>query len=270
MDDKATPATETVEYKFTEAETDANVNASPLEQSGSETVATPAAVNKSMFDLKNVDWKRLVRPLIIIVAIIVVYLGFNFFSGQKGQGLEQKKLAMQENAALVQQQQAAMIRPVQSTASSSLPMIDNDQMTQMQSVMQQKIDNAIKQLAGGQESIANMKDAISKNERDVADINQKIEQLTTVMQQLLADIEKIKSSMPVAKVKKISTKLPVAYHVRAIVPGRVWLESADGDSVTLRVGDKLAGYGEVKAIVPRQGMVVMSNGSVIQYGVGDF
>jgi hypothetical protein len=50
----------------------------------------------------------------------------------------------------------------------------------------------------------------------------------------------------------------------------VWLESADGKSVTLRVGDSLEGYGTVDVISPRQGMVLMSNGSYFQYGVNDF
>ena len=58
--------------------------------------------------------------------------------------------------------------------------------------------------------------------------------------------------------------------MRAIVPGRVWLRSVTGKNVTLRVGDKLPGYGEVRIISPRQGMVVMSNGAVIQYGINDF
>ncbi len=274
MDDKVvTPATETVEYKYTDAEASPAEAAASVDEANPETGANQATLSMGKFNFKNIDWRRFMRPLIILVTIVVVYLGYSFFSNKKIKGLEQQKIAMQENAALVQQQQqAAMVntdQPIRASLPStpvSSPDVSSEQ--QAQNTAREGFENVVKQLASGQEAITSMKNIIDKNERDVADINQKIEQLTVLTQQLAEDIEKIKLSLP--PVKKKVAKLPVAYHIRAIVPGRAWLDSADGRSVTLRVGDKLEGYGEVKTIAPRQGMVVMSNGSIIQYGVGDF
>jgi intracellular multiplication protein IcmG len=63
-------------------------------------------------------------------------------------------------------------------------------------------------------------------------------------------------------------KIPI-YHVRAIVPNRAWLESDDGNTVTVKVGDRIYGYGKVELISPKQGMVVTSSGAIIQYGEND-
>lgn len=280
MDDKVTPHADTSEYKFTEAEV-APVDTGGIEQSDSgvsEQLDTGlAAVDGEQkasfkFDLKNIDWKRTVVPGLIVLAILLVYFVFSFFTDKKNQLSEQKKIVMQEDAAQVQQATFPMsatttttMPPITSATASAA--ISDDQMAQIQNTMQQKIAGVAQQLTSGQESIVSLNRSISKIQQDILAMSQKVEQLTATTQQLLSKMEKMKATK---MTKKKVVKPPVAYHIRAIVPGRVWLESADGRSVTLRVGDKLEGYGEVVNIVPRQGMVIMSNGSIIQYGVDDF
>ena len=273
MDDKVTPPTDVSEYKFTESEVAPVENVAAEQQSAPDTVAIEEErKSSSKFDLKNIlkniDWKRFARPVLMLFVILLVYVGFNFYSSRKNQISEQKKVMMQEGAVLVQQSGVSPM-PAQSSAPTSAVFdvgVSNDQVAQVQNAVQQKIDSVVQQLVSGQERISNLNESISKTGQDISAINQKIEHLTVATQQMLLEIEKMK--VPPKK-KKVS-KPPVAYNVRAIVPGRVWLESADGKGVTLRVGDKLEGYGEVRVIAPRQGMVIMSNGSIIQYGVNDF
>jgi intracellular multiplication protein IcmG len=60
------------------------------------------------------------------------------------------------------------------------------------------------------------------------------------------------------------------YHIKAIVPGRAWLETGSGRTTTVRVGNKLSGYGTVTYISARDGLVILSSGEVIQYGINDY
>lgn len=56
----------------------------------------------------------------------------------------------------------------------------------------------------------------------------------------------------------------VTYTVRAVVPGRAWLSASNGETMTIAVGDKLPGYGDVVDINSMNGTVVTSSGAVIK------
>lgn len=61
------------------------------------------------------------------------------------------------------------------------------------------------------------------------------------------------------------------YNVQAIIPGRAWLKSEAGDTVTVAEGDYLKGYGRVTKIDPYDGIVGIDTGNKIinlSYGVG--
>lgn len=55
----------------------------------------------------------------------------------------------------------------------------------------------------------------------------------------------------------------IAYSVQAIIPGRAWLKSDSGDTITVAEGDKLKGVGRVMKIDPYDGVVEIDTGSRI-------
>lgn len=61
----------------------------------------------------------------------------------------------------------------------------------------------------------------------------------------------------------------IHYYVQAIIPGRAWLVSSQGQTLTLRVGSTLPGYGIVKSIDAEQGRVMMSTGKVFIFNPAD-
>ncbi|EKD45863.1 MAG: IcmG [uncultured bacterium] len=260
MDDKTTLPDSASEYKLNESE-----GAAPdlaAEQQNSESLAVEETASVSSSNLKNINWKRFAAPLMIALSILLVYAAFSFYASKKASLSQQQKI-------MPQQTQPQVVPTVVSSPPMSLSTgISNDQIAKTQSTMQQNIDSMVQQVKSNQDSISSLNASVAKTQQDVSAISQQIGQLAVAMQQMLVEVEKIQSKK--VKPKKTVAKLPVAYHIRAIVPGRVWLESADGKSVTLRVGDNLEGYGAVRVISSRQGMVVMSNGSIIQYGVNDF
>lgn len=273
MDDKITPMDSSSEYKFSDSEGVEPIDIVTEEQQNLGTVNTEDVKASSRFklDLKNINWRRVSVPAVMVLAILFIYGTSSFLSSKKTRELEQKKSVLQEETVLAQQRrllEAEAAKPVVSSVAATAN--DRDQqITQMQRVVQQKIDGVMQLVKNEQDSVSTVNEAVSKIEQNVVTVSKQVEQLTIAMGQMLAEIDKLKVS-PKKNPKKVVSKLPVAYRVRAIIPGRVWLDSADGKSVTLRVGDRLSGYGTVKTIVPHQGMVVMSNGSIIQYGVNDF
>jgi hypothetical protein len=60
------------------------------------------------------------------------------------------------------------------------------------------------------------------------------------------------------------------YSVQAIIPGRAWLKSDSGDTVTVAEGDMLRGYGRVTKIDPYDGIVNIDTGGkvvTLSYGM---
>lgn len=62
----------------------------------------------------------------------------------------------------------------------------------------------------------------------------------------------------------------ILYYIQAIIPGRAWLVSANGQhTVTVREGTRLPGYGVVQLIDPNQGRVLTSSGQTIKFSQQD-
>lgn len=55
----------------------------------------------------------------------------------------------------------------------------------------------------------------------------------------------------------------ISYTVQAIIPGRAWLKSDSGETVTVAEGDMLKGYGRVSKIDPYDGIVDIDMGNKI-------
>lgn len=94
--------------------------------------------------------------------------------------------------------------------------------------------------------------------------------------QLLQGVSKsqasgVMGSAPVSNSTTRPTEPRMIYSVQAIIPGRAWLKSEAGDTVTVAEGDYLKGYGRVTKIDPYDGIVAIDTGSKIinlSYGVG--
>lgn len=99
----------------------------------------------------------------------------------------------------------------------------------------------------------------------LADINEQTQLLHTQQETFLQKQKKAKAKLIE---RKKSAPKPI-YYVRAIIPGRVWLTLQDGSTLTLGMGDKLAGYGVITAIDPSEGTITLSSGAIIGYNPDD-
>jgi intracellular multiplication protein IcmG len=72
--------------------------------------------------------------------------------------------------------------------------------------------------------------------------------------------------MPMPMMGNVSS---ASYVIRAILPGRAWIEGAGGGAFSVMEGDRVPGSGTVSKIDPENGEVTMDTGDVIKYGSDD-
>ena len=96
-------------------------------------------------------------------------------------------------------------------------------------------------------------------------------QLGQLIQVLTAQMQNTKKAAPAptpAPERQISTR----YSVQAIIPGRAWLRSDNGESLTVTEGDAIKDLGRVTKIDPYDGIVEINTGSKtisLSYGSGN-
>jgi intracellular multiplication protein IcmG len=119
--------------------------------------------------------------------------------------------------------------------------------------------------------IKNIEDELNKTQTALSKLNTDVNNLNSAVQKLSKATQTLaRRQAELILYGKGKFKVPkVVYHVKAIVPGRAWLESSDGTIVTVRPGTRLNHYGTVTKIDDRQGIVKTDLGLVIKYGAGD-
>lgn len=225
---------------------------------------------------KNPKIKRLLIPVVLVVVIFIVYNFLNWYSTKKSQ------------TQLIQEQQTAMKMKEQPGAAVSappaevkMPQVPAAAVSQPRAIQtlpnnispeNQQMNALAKETEAAKQQLGSLDVKISQNQEALLDINQRLADLTVLVQNLQAQVGEFNAKLQKPKkVKKAVKQAPLPlYYVHAIVPGRAWLESSDGETLTVTIGDKIKGYGVVEMISPKQGMIVMSSGTIFQYGANDF
>jgi intracellular multiplication protein IcmG len=109
----------------------------------------------------------------------------------------------------------------------------------------------------------------------IDEMNKKINHIESSMGKISESLQG--GGMPSPRVQAVEVALPamraeprVTYTVQAIIPGRAWLKSESGDTVTVAEGDILRGYGRVAKIDPYDGVVEIDTGTkviALSYGM---
>ena len=109
----------------------------------------------------------------------------------------------------------------------------------------------------------------------VQELNNRVAAMEVAFHQLtkiLRSMSRQASNSAVMTTQTIRSSSPsnrAAYTVQAIIPGRAWLKSDSGDTVTVAEGDVLKDYGRVTKIDPYDGVVnINAGGKVITLSYG--
>lgn len=136
--------------------------------------------------------------------------------------------------------------------------------------------NALEQQGNNnQAGIDKLNTEMADVQNTLAAMNAKLTDLTTAMQAVTAQYAeqqerlKMQEAAKHAKVSRRHWAVRPIYYVRALVPGRAWLSTKNGGTVTVGLGGNLPGYGIVQVIDTNQGTVTTSTGAIIGYNPGD-
>lgn len=221
--------------------------------SDSYIVEPPAPPKRSL--VSRLFNKKLLIILGLLIAIAIVYK----FLGPTGKGSSTEANIQ----PTVQVPPAPAIAPALPAQPPQVPPVNTNQ-------------QVLNQIAA---QTVNQAQALKELQNNIAQLNNNVQQLRNsytnlsdsvqILNQQVAQLQQKVMAKPV--VKKVYHK-PVpkyVYHLKAVVPGRAWLESNTGFATTVKVGDRLQGYGVVTAINASQGWVGTSSGIIIQYGPDD-
>ena len=227
--------------------------------------------------------KSMLLP-IVIGAALVGFIGWKVV----GMFTEPKATPTQTPAPVAKAEPAPVPKataPVEkATPQSSLPSVldaqnvipqdvvaTEDALTKMQKKLEDQ-DNAIKQrianlerdIATANQNSTQVTAGMSKLQNDLATLNTSVQEISNQLKAFQEEREK-QQQAKAASGKKHSSQ-PKAesanptLSVYAIIPGRAWLRSANGKTITVTEGDTVGEYGKVLKIDAGNGVVVTSSG----------
>ncbi|HTM63775.1 MAG TPA: hypothetical protein VL360_04675 [Gammaproteobacteria bacterium] len=119
----------------------------------------------------------------------------------------------------------------------------------------------------------NLEDQVQTLNNRVANMESEMNQLiqTLTQQYQTGSAPGSVSAQPAMPVEQAGPPPKVPYAVQAIIPGRAWLRSNNGDTLTVAEGDEIKGIGRVTKIDPYDGVVeinVHGRAVTLSYGNG--
>jgi len=133
-------------------------------------------------------------------------------------------------------------------------------LTQTLQVIQQQNVQLTQQLVEMNGRVQTLESAFNQSNQAVEGLAQQVVQL----QSNPLNAKKPQSEKKFIPTPAVDDEKP-QYTVEAVVPQRAWLQTAEGNTVTVMVGDSLPGLGAVATIDPYSGNVTMSSGKVLKY-----
>ncbi|WP_218814855.1 hypothetical protein [Rickettsiella endosymbiont of Dermanyssus gallinae] len=235
MMDKKTYNVNEEEYQFQEPEAAAHFS-----------TTSPSPEASSIFE--RINRQNIIAGFIFILLIFGTY---KLLSGLFHGISKQPVVAKVKPIAKIDPSKQGMVVNVDNTTSRL------DHLAQGQLDVQSSIQSLDSELSSIQTTLANLTTQLTQ-------VNDEIQSLHAGQATLIkSQIKPVKKPIAEKEIPK-----PV-YYVRAMIPGRVWLTTQEGTTLTLGVSDKLAGYGVLDSINVNQGIVTFSSGAVIGYSPDD-
>ena len=222
---------------------------------------------KHIFKEPNTKRNALIAVGLFFLAIITYKFVSTMFSSKS---VKQKPSQVETVA-----QKPVVTQPIQQTPREIQP---------TQPDLSDEVDKKLSSINVGQETLkhdmstlGNQMEGIGSNMNQLAEkisqLNQSLSLLNAKIDEQSKEIEQLKQR---AKPKKTPNKAVrqkprevITYYVQALIPGRAWLISSKGTTLTVREGSRIPNYGVVKLIDPQQGRVLTTSGKVIKFSQAD-
>ncbi len=269
------------EYHFAE-EPDINLDDAPAEK---EAVASTAKKEplasrfqfdadkvKSFFN-ENSPARNAVVIVLILLALLIVYkvIASIFFDEKSAKNVAQ--MSAKQTQSIPKVQPITPIEPITPTVNQTTA-LNNDvdslkakvmSMEQTESTLQSQVSSLNNQLVSVNTNLNTLSEKLVQLNQQLADMRHVVqEQAEHVL------ILKEQAKKRVKATKRIYPHGPaVVYYLNAVIPGRAWLITNAGSTMTVRVGTPIPGYGVVRFIDAIQGRVLTSSGKLIRFSQDD-
>lgn len=172
-----------------------------------------------------------------------------------------------ESAAAVTSQ-STLVSPAPTNADTSVTVVQNDgAINQLQAEYQQKLNEYASQNKALQDQLQTLNSRVAGMESQMGQLVQALLHQNAPPPSQTAVIHNAEPAAP-----QIAASEPrIAFNVQAIIPGRAWLRSDDGETVTVAEGDIIKELGRVTKIDPYDGVVEINTGTKVislSYGAG--
>lgn len=248
------------EYQYADVDLAQEVKQTPPED------IPPIRRKRSIFS--TLMSSRILIPIAIVVAIFVVY---QFLGRTSSEQMPDAASFTTDTPA----QQAPVATTTKQAASQSTGQEVSDLLVQSDMVMSKELTSIKQQQAEDSASITQLQTEVRsangqlmRMQQDLASVSAGISSLNSTLQKKATPTKTVRRA-PRRAYKPRVVAPRVNYQLKSVVPGRAWLQGSNGSTQTVKVGDKLQGYGQVTAINTVQGRVVTSSGRTITYGPQD-
>jgi intracellular multiplication protein IcmG len=139
-----------------------------------------------------------------------------------------------------------------------------------EAAMTRPLQQLTEQSQNNQQTIAALQTQLQQLQSDLSQITNSVTAITTQIQALAGEVRSLAKERALSQAKQgFRAPRVTLYHLKALVPGRAWLQSPKGHMTTVTIGDRLSGYGIIQMINTEQGIVTTSSGAIIQFGAKD-
>lgn len=150
---------------------------------------------------------------------------------------------------------------------SNLSAQDAKLLAQLQAEYITRINDFANENKNLQDQLETLANRVNTVEMELNQLVQALTRQTTTTAPAPREASSVTAAAPVERAATSN----VAYNVQAIIPGRAWLRSDAGDTVTVAEGDVIKGLGKVTKIDPYDGVVEINIGNkviTLSYGAG--
>lgn len=290
------PEGEEEEFHITDEDIDRELAAMEMDHAASadHNVAAPTdaalAANKSSAGIfsKLKQLKRKHWLMIAIVVLVILFVLLKMMAGHQSSSFDQitpvsaplstvKSSTAMSAASSQSDLSKTVLQSPSKTQSDALlpaptltvPTTHQEQKTDLsklgnnESKLLEALDAIQQQNTALRQQVSTLSTRLQGLESSFNQSNQAIEGLSQQVVKIKTNDQSPSVAVP-APPQAVSTD--VQYSVEAVVPQRAWLQTADGSTITVMIGDDVPGLGAVVAIDPYSGNVTTSSGSVLKYG----
>lgn len=202
----------------------------------------------------------------LVLLVMCYQLISSLFSGKHSTENQIKPVTVTKQVTVSQPVMNAFpnAEPDTSKLDKKLSTIEQDQ-----NVMSSNIQTINGQMTAVSSSISDIATKMAELNNTLSAMSEKVDAQSQEITRLVALNAKKQRPIVTRKVNTGSQEVASIYSLQAVIPGRAWLMSSNGATMTVREGTSIAGYGVVKLIDPQQGRVITSSGRTIRFSQVD-